>query len=128
MDADQRGRYIRWQGQLNTQLFFSINLFLGFAIASLAFVINIKLESKPTAGIQVQSVLAWWASSAVVGCVATISKLLDYRYTARKIKDGGTLNTAMAKYCGPVTWGCFWTQVTTYAIGACGFVTGVAKL
>lgn len=128
MDADQKERYIRWQDYRVTQLSFSINLFLGFAIASLAFIINIKLESKPHGAIPVEMVMNLWVASAVLGCFATLSKLLDYRYTTQKIKDGGAFNTFMAKYCGPVTWGCFWGQITVYAIGAYLFVAGVANM
>jgi len=128
MDSDQKERYIRWQDYRITQLSFSINLFLGFAITSLAFVINIKLESKPHGAIPIEIVMNLWVVSAVLGCIATLSKLMDYRYTTRKIKDGGAFNTFMAKYCGPVTWGCFWGQITTYAIGAYLFVAGVANI
>lgn len=128
MDADQKERYIRWQNYRITQLSFSINLFLGFAIASLAFVINIKLESKPYGAIPIEMVMYLWVASAVLGCIATLSKLMDYRYTTRMIKDGGAFNTAMAKRCGPITWGCFWGQIIAYAIGAYIFVAGVANI
>ncbi len=125
MDADQKERYVRWQNYRVTQLSFSINLFLGFAVASLAFAINAKLEGKLPGIMAIETVIYWWAASAGLGCIATLSKLLDYRHTARKIRDGGAFNTFMAKYCGPVTWGCFWGQVITYAIGACLFVAGI---
>lgn len=128
MDADQKERYIRWEDYRITHLTFSINLFLGFTIASLAFIINIKLENKPHSSIPIEVVMDLWIASAIFGCIATLSKLLDYRYTARKIKDGGEFNAFMAKYCGPVTWGFFWVQVISYAIGAYLFVYGVAKM
>ena len=124
MDADQKERYIRWQEHRITQLSFSINLFLGFAVASLAFALKMKLDGKPHGALPVETVIFCWAACAVLGCVATVSKLLDYRYTARKIKDGGAFNTFMAKYCGCVTWGCFWGQIITYTIGAYLFVAG----
>lgn len=128
MNADQKERFIRWQDYRVTQLSFSINLFLGFAIASLAFIINIKLEGKLNVALPINAVLILWVTSAVLGCTATISKLLDYRYTTRKIIDGGAFNTFMAKYCGPITWGCFWSQIISYAIGAYLFIAGVAIL
>lgn len=128
MDTDQKERYVRWQDYRITQLSFSINLFLSFAIASLAFVINIKLESKPHGAIPIEMVMNLWVASAVLGCIATLTKLLDYRYTTRKIKDGGAFNTFMARYCGHVTWGCFWGQITAYATGAYLFVAGVTNI
>lgn|SRR5882724_9311685 len=122
MDADQQERYVRWQNYRITQLSFSINLFLGFAIASLGFIINLKLEGKPHGAIALEPIAVCWAASAALGCIATLSKLLDYRHTARKIQSDGAFNSFMAKHCGPVTWGCFWGQVITYAVGSYLFV------
>lgn len=125
MSAEQKERYIRWQDYRINQLSFSINLFLGFAVASLAFAVNIKLENKPLGILPIEPVILCWAYCTGVGCIATISRLLDFRYTTRKIKDGGAFNAFMAKYCGPVTWGFFWGEVLTYAIGGCLFITSV---
>mgnify|MGYP001112200933 CR=1 FL=1 len=124
MDLQQQERYVRWQDYRITHLSFAINLFLGFAVASLAYAINLKLENRPHGNLPVETTIIWWALSAAFGCIATMSKLLDYRYTARKIKDGGSFNTFMAKYSGPVTWGTFWVQVVTYAVGATIFILG----
>ena len=125
MDPREQERYVRWQDYRITQLSFAINLFLGFAVASLGYVINIKLEQKAHAGIPLESVIIWFGVSALFGCIATLSRLLDFRYTARKIKDGGNFNAFMGNYCGPVTWGCFWVQVLSYAVGAFLFIYGV---
>jgi len=127
MDQDQKERYVRWQNYRITQLSFSINLFLGFAVASLAYAINLKLGEVAHQALPLNCVIIVWSVSAGLGCVATVSRLLDYRYTARKIKDGGCFNTLMAKCCGPVTWGCFWLQIIAYAIGACLFIQGVVN-
>lgn len=125
MDPEQQERYVRWQDYRITHLSFAINLFLGFAVASLAYAINLKIENKSHSSIPLESIIIWWSVSAAFGCVATMSKLLDYRYTAKKIKDGGCFNTFMAKWCGPVTWGCFWVQVVVYSVGAYLFIVGV---
>ena len=127
MEPEQKERYVRWQDYRVTHLSFTINLFLGFAVASLAYVINLKLEQKPHGSIPIETTIIWWSVSAAFGCIATMSKLLDYRYSARKIKDGGAFNTFMANYCGPVTWGSFWVQVVTYAVGATIFISGVVN-
>jgi len=125
MNPQQQERYVRWQDYRINHLSFSINLFLGFAVASLAYAINLKIESKAPAGMPLEPTIIWWGISAAFGCIATLSKLLDYRHTARKIKDGGSFNEFMAKYCGPVTWGCFWVQICAYSIGAWLFIAGV---
>lgn len=125
MEPDQRKRYVRWQNYRITQLSFSINLFLGFAVASLAYVINLKIASGAHRGIPLETVIVWWSVSAAFGSMATVSRLLDYRYTAKKIKENGRLNAFMAKWCGPVTWGCFWIQIVSYTVGAYVFIVGV---
>jgi hypothetical protein len=125
MNPKKQERYVRWQDYRITQLSFAINLFLGFGVASLAYAISLKLDNKTHGNVPLDATIIWWAVSAAFGVVATLSKLLDYRYTAKKIKDGGCFNSFMAKWCGPVTWGCFWVQVVTYVVGACLFLIGV---
>ncbi|MPY01358.1 hypothetical protein [Salinivibrio sp. VYel4] len=127
MDKDQKERYVRWQNYRITQLSFSINLFLGFAVASLAYAINLKLSSEADPAVPLGCVIILWSVSAAFGCAATVSRLLDYRYTAKKIKEGGGLNAFMAKWCGPITWGFFWVQIFTYAVGAYLFIQGVVN-
>lgn len=125
MEPQQQERYVRWQDYRITHLTFAINLFLGFAVASLAFAISLKLENKSHSSIPFDTTIIWWSVSAAFGCVATMSKLLDYRYTAKKIKDGGSLNSFMAKWCGHITWSSFWIQVVAYSVGAYLFIDGV---
>jgi hypothetical protein len=125
MTPEEHERYIRWQDHRITQMSFAINLFLGFAVASLAYAVNLKLTGKTHGSVPLETTILWWAVSAAFGGIATMSKLLDYRHTASKIKDGGCFNSFMAKWCGPVTWGCFWVQVACYAFGAYLFIRGV---
>ena len=125
MTPEEKERYVRWQDYRVTQTSFVINLFLGFAVASLAYAINLKFEGKPHGNAPLETTIILWAASTAAGALATMSKLLDYRHTARKIKYGGVFNTFMAKWCGPVTWGCLWVQVVSYAGGAFLFINGV---
>lgn len=125
MDPEQKERYVRWQNYRITQLSFSINLFLGFAVASLAYAVNLKLGGSAHQALPLNCVIIVWSISAGFGCVATVSRLLDYRYTARKIKAGGSCNTFIAKWSGRVTWGCFWLQILAYTVGAYLFIQGV---
>jgi hypothetical protein len=121
MDENKKERYVRWQDYRIRQLSFSINMFLGLAVASLGFAINVGLEDRvPTSIILLPVIL--WAASAFSGCVATLSRLVDFRHTAKKIKDAGALNTFVAKWSGRVTWAAFGMEALTYLIGACVFV------
>jgi hypothetical protein len=125
MEPEQKERYVRWQNYRITQLSFSINLFLSFAVASLAYVINMKLSSNSQNPDLLVFIIKWWSWSAGLGCLATISRLLDFRYTAKKIKFGGKFNTFMAKWLGPATWVAFWGQLLTYIGGAYCFISGI---
>jgi uncharacterized membrane protein YesL len=87
MDTMSRTRYVRWQNYRIQQLAFNINLFLTFATASLAYVINLKLTQQPPIKICLAAPIVFWSLSAVFGCVAMMTKLCDYRHTARKIKE-----------------------------------------
>lgn len=125
MTPEEQERYVRWQNYRITQTSFVINLFLGFAVASLAYAISLKFEGKPHGNVPIEPTILLWAVSGAAGALATMSRLLDYRHTARKIKDGGGFNSFMAKWCGSVTWGCLWVQVVSYAWGAFLFIKGV---
>lgn len=125
MEPDSNERYLRWQNYRITQMSFSINLFLGFAVASLAYAINLKLGDLPKNTEQLVLIIELWSCSAAFGCIATVTRLLDFRYTARKIKDGGKINAFVAKRLGPVTWGMFWGQLIAYVGGAFYFVSSV---
>lgn len=127
MDTEQKERYVRWQNYRITQLSFTINLFLGFAGASLAYVINLKLNQNTQNPELLIFIIKWWSGSAAFGCLATVSRLLDFRYTAKKIKFGGKFNTFMSNWLGPATWGAFWGQLLTYIGGAYFFITGVVN-
>lgn len=79
-------RFIRWQGYAIAQLTFAVNLFLGLAVGSFAFAITlVRDDSFRIAGfyrvIFLVSFLAL-AISIVVSCVAVVSRLLDFRFTA----------------------------------------------
>lgn len=125
MNNEQKERYIRWQEIRINQLSFSIDLFLGFSVASLAYVINIKIEGMSKVSLPIETTIICWGISAVLGCIAVVSKLVDYRYTARKIRNGGWLNTILSRHSGPITWGVFWGQIISYAAGAVVFITGI---
>ena len=126
MENEQKERYVRWQDYRINQLTFSINLFLGFAVASLAYVINMKLNlGKELYNSQVYFVIYWWSASVILGTIASLSRLLDFRYTAKKIKDAKPCDKEKAKFFGKVTWGTFWAQVLTYIIGGYLFIDKV---
>ncbi|MFA5422911.1 MAG: hypothetical protein WC374_03550 [Phycisphaerae bacterium] len=125
MGENLKQRYIRWQDYRIKQLSFAINLFIGLAVASLGFVINIKLSEKSIDSLSLVIIL--WAVSILFGVISTIVRLIDFCYTARKIKDKNKFNTFMAKRCGCVTWVTFIFQVVAYMIGAGFFIVEILR-
>lgn len=124
MDSEQHQRYVRWADYRVNHLSHSINLFLGFAVASLAYAISLKIEGDFITCVLDVSIIIF-GTSVFFGCLATVTKLLDYRHTARKIKHGGTINEFIADHIGALTWMLFWLQLFVYAFGALVFICGV---
>jgi hypothetical protein len=124
MTPEDRERYIRWTDHRINHLSYSINLFLGFAVASVAYCVNLKIDGKLLGSCSLDASLILFGISALFGSLATVTKLLDYRYTARRIKDGGVFNELMASHIGSFTWAFFWLQLAVYAAGAFVFIRG----
>jgi hypothetical protein len=119
-------RIVRWQDYRIKQLSFAISLFLSFAVASLAYAISLKLDGKTHDSIWLKTIIIWLAISAALGCVATVSRLVDYRCTEEKIKGHDRRsNSVISKCCGKITWARFWCQFATYFVGACWFIVNV---
>lgn len=115
MNEDDKERYVRWQGYRIEQLSFSINLFIGLAVASIGFVIS---EIEKTACMDKHYVLLFLAFSLAVGIVATISRLVDFRYTVKKIESGNENLKRLIDCAGKITWISFGLQLSSYLIGA----------
>ncbi len=129
-------RYIRWQGYAISQLTFALNLFLGMSVGSLAFSFTlIKDKDFILAGcpkLLFQIALLSFSISVVASCGAVVSRLLDFRFTAKKIRSDESANieeSSVYKYkyklLGQLTWRLFWIQLTTLIVGLAGLFTGV---
>jgi hypothetical protein len=127
MEPEIKERYVRWQNYRINQLSFTINLFLSFAVASLAYLINLKLTKTAiiASPAEFDITIYWWSASAVLGTIATLSRLLDFRFTARKIKNSSDCDKCLAKILGKVTWATFWAQTITYVWGGYHFIVNV---
>ncbi len=122
-------RFIRWQGYAIAQLTFAVNLFLGLSVGSFAFAIAlVRDDSFRIVGCYKTIFLVSFvalAISIVVGCGAVVSRVLDFRYTARKVRaddkadpnDESGIYDHRKKFLGRLTWRLFWLQLITLAIG-----------
>lgn len=119
MDAKRKRKFVRWQNKLMNQLSYSINLFIGFSLVSLGYVIDLLLREEGD-----KNLLGWivtlWSISLLFGCISTISRLFDFKYTLAKIRERG--NDGITECLGVVTWCAFIIQVILYIFGAFMFI------
>lgn len=130
-------RHIRWQGYALEQLTFSLNLFIGLSVGSLAFGITlIRDEAFELSGFPKRAFgigLVALAVSTVLGCFAVASRLWDFRSTARKVRsdDEGDpegesgLHKYRSALLGRMTWVLFSLQLVTFPVGLVGLIIGL---
>ena len=127
MTDSERDSFVRWQAYRINHLSFSINLFLGFAVASIAYLIsysdNIEASGKALST-EMLTTLFWWLTSAASGVVATVSRLIDFRYTAKRIRAGRKGYECTTWIAGHSTWVFFGVALASYCVGAWCFVSG----
>ena len=116
-------RFVRWQGYTIQQLSFTVNLFVGFAVASLAYIISLKVNHPELEFNHVVPIVSW-SFSALFGVIATLSRLYDFRYTASRIRHGDD-NKDLTEDLGDLTWYMLWLQILAYALGAFCFILGI---
>ena len=130
-------RFIRWQAYTISQLTFALNLFLGLSVGLLAFVVTLlRDETFLLTGLpKLAFFLCLFALciSFISGCGAVISRLLDFRFTARKIRsdekgdpdDESGVYRYRSKYLGYLTWRLFWTELFSFIIGVLCLIVAV---
>lgn len=129
-------RFTRWQQYAMSQLTLALNMFFGLAVGALAFSFSLLTDKEfSPAGcpkIAFQIGLVSLCIALFISCAAVISRLFDFRYTARKIRADHREeenDSAVYKYksslLGRLTWRLFWFQVATLFVGFLGVVSGV---
>ena len=129
-------RYIRWQSYTISQLTFALNLFFGMSAGSLAFAFTLIKDKEfiltgcPRLFFQIS--LISLCVAILTSCGAVVSRLLDFRFTARKIRSDETANNEesgvynyKSKILGNLTWRLFWLQLASLSIGLVGLIIGV---
>lgn len=118
-------RLVRWQSQTVAQMSLVLTLLSGLAIGGLGLCFSLVRQDsfKPTGCYAVLFLLTLLAllvaSLSSIG--ATITRLLDFRLTAQKVRKGEvdeplTLFGASASVYGKATWRLFWSTVIMLAI------------
>lgn len=126
-------RYIRWQGQAIAQLSVAVALISGLSVSSLAVGFSL-LQNKDFIPCGAFKAMFAWSFpflllAALLSCFAVVSRLLDFRLTARKVrkdKNPDYSRPLTIFWLGPdaygrITWGMFW-------FGCIAFLAGVVLL
>ena len=130
-------KFVRWQGYSISQLTFALNLFLALSVGALAF--GLKLLNDEKVLITGCSKYAFSLGliavifSIILGCAAVISRLMDFRFTARKVRsddkhdpdEESGVYKHRAACLGRLTWRLFWAELSTFAIGLVGLMIGL---
>lgn len=134
--TDLKDRIIRWQKYTVEQMTFALNLFLGISVGALAYGVSLVKEDHfalpPWRGRVLLIGLVALASSTLSGCLAVVSRLFDFRLTAKKIRadnkfEAGEAGVYQHKYqfFGKLTWRLFYLQLFTFLIGLFGLIVGL---
>lgn len=126
---DRKGSHARWQATTIAQLTYSINLILGFAVATLGFQIALLLNEQfnpiswQKCAFSLSLILL--LASLAFGIWSVINRLLDFRATARvaRMRESGIHDDKIRphrllyKKFGARTWCLFWCQAGTFSAG-----------
>jgi hypothetical protein len=126
--AEAGSRGTRWQQIAIDQLGYALNLILTFTIAALGYCFVLLKDKDFTPGSSAKCTLllslSAFAVSAICAMVCVVTRLLDFRGSARRArtrrarKGPNAPERQTLRILGRITWVCFWVQVSTFALGA----------
>lgn len=126
-------KYIRWQGLAVTQLSVAVALLTGLSIAGIGA--GLSLLQKPDF-ILIGTFKAAFAISllllvvtAFCSCGAVLTRLLDFRLTARKVRRKSSVKIFRrdSDAYGGATWRLFWASCVSFITGASLLVASVGS-
>jgi hypothetical protein len=134
--ADLRERLARWDKYRIEQLTFALNLFLGLSVGALAYGVALVREDgfalPPRPKKLLFIGLIALAVSTLTGCIAVVSRWLDFKYTAKKLRADGRNETTnskryrgLNKFFGTLTKVLFAVELLGFLIGLLGLIVGL---
>jgi hypothetical protein len=130
-------RFVRWQSNTIAQLSAALSLFSGLSIAALGFLFSLLRDPEfvPRGAYATVFLVALFGFflSTVAGVAAVITRLLDFRLTAKKVRDSAgeevlTFFGTDASGYGRATWRLFWVLVVAFAVGVLGAVVVLSRV
>lgn len=131
-------RYNRWQGLAIAQLSVAIALISGLSVAGLGIGVSLLQNDKFMPSSTLKCAFAWsmflLLLAALLSCAAVITRLLDFRLTARKVrkdKNPEYEKPLILFQLGPdaygrLTWGLFWLSSSFFLLGVILLVVFIA--
>lgn len=130
-------RYNRWQGLAITQLSVAVALITSLSVAGLGVGFSLLQNKEFLLTVPFKCVfvaaLLLLLIAALLSCGAVITRLLDFRLTARKVRKDTkpTYDKSLTIFwlgpdCyGRATWGFFWASCFTFAVGVALLVVSI---
>lgn len=128
----QDSRYIRWQGIAMAQFTVAIALLSALSISMLSAGTLLALHdgspSQGAHGLALGLSLLLLTAVVFLGLLATVSRTLDFRLTARKVRGKPCLTMfgLDKSQFGKLSWFCFWSALLLFFGGSLLFVTSIA--
>jgi hypothetical protein len=121
-DTQHEQRFIRWQKITMDQLGSAQNLVLTFAVATLGywFALLENREFIPASSVKCFMLVSLFAISvsAICGLVGVLTRLHDFRGTARRARnDENAPSKETLDVIGRLTWSLFYCQCAAFALG-----------
>jgi hypothetical protein len=119
-------RFVRWQANTMAQLSTALSLLLGFSVAALGFLFSLLQDKSFTPvgcyALLYLGALAAFFIASLVGIAAVVTRLLDFRLTATKVRSGSleeplTMFGTSASSYGKATWRLFWVLAVSFFVG-----------
>lgn len=132
-------RYIRWQGLGIAQLTVAVALISSLSVAGLGVGLSLLLNENFMPSALIKCTFAWspllLLLAVLFSCGAVITRLLDFRLTARKVRKDRNPSYEKALtifWLGPdayscATWGLFWSACIIFTLGAVLLVVSIGS-
>lgn len=136
MKQTENEPYTRWQGFRINQLGLCISLFLTFAVATLGFSLHLLTRSEPDYPIKSCYARVFFFCSLIFGlisilsgCIACLTRLQDFRITAKVARDPSNtendgLRDSYVRF-GKWTWRLFRAQLLSFGMQVLGLVLAI---
>ena len=127
-------RYVRWQSIAMAQFTVVIALLSALSIAalgaSLTFLLHPEFSNPGAHGLALGLSMLMLVSVIVLCLLATISRTLDFRLTARKVRGRSDLMifSLNKDRFGKLAWLLFWTALSLFLVGGLLFVASACLL